>query len=259
MVSNDCFISYRRATSAFVARAIFQDLRKHSIDAFLDVEAIDEGDFRKVIETQIQERPYFLPIFSPAALERCRESSDLLRKEFETAIECHRRIVPLVTADFDRKEILACLPEPLATRYQALNTVTVDHEYFEASMDKLRNRFLKPLEVQKSKLDSVLTRDAERLTEVAARVTIGPDALSAQKHFERAFAATDEKSVFAEFTRGSDLLRKTAESKALVTEYDLMYLELQAHLQRQNQLFAGISNMMKAKHDATKTAIDGLR
>ena len=37
------FISYRRNVSAFVARAIFMDLREHGYDVFMDVESIDSG------------------------------------------------------------------------------------------------------------------------------------------------------------------------------------------------------------------------
>ena len=59
MANNKCFISYRQATSAFVARSVFQDLRAHWIDVFLDVESIDEGDFRSIIDSQIRTRPFF--------------------------------------------------------------------------------------------------------------------------------------------------------------------------------------------------------
>ena len=52
-MSNKTFISYRRSTSMFLARAIFDNLQKHKIDVFLDVESVDAGEFREVIEQQI--------------------------------------------------------------------------------------------------------------------------------------------------------------------------------------------------------------
>jgi hypothetical protein len=262
MVNNKCFISYRRATSAFVARAVFQELRAHEIDVFFDVEAIDEGDFRSVIDAQIRERPYFLPIFTPSALKRCREPNDLLCKEFEIAVEADRRIVPLVTTEFDRKEILECLPEPLATRYLSFNTVTVEHEYFEASMDKLRNRFLKPVEVPEPVIDPVIARDAERLTELAvAQIPIGLAALGAQRHFERAFAAAASRPELAatEFDIGSDLLKGAPEASSLLKEFNLTYLELLGQMQHENTRFALIANVMKKKHDSARRAIASIR
>jgi hypothetical protein len=225
------------------------------------VEAIDDGDFRKMIEAQIRKRAYFLPILTPTSLERCRQSNDLLRKEFETAVEGDRRIVPLVTPDFERKEITDFLPEPLASRYLALNTITVVHEYFEASMEKLRKRFLKPVEVPMSRMDPVLARDAERLTEVAAaQPPVGPTGLNVQKHLERAFAATHTELTVTEFERGSDLLPTIPKLNALMMkDFDLAYLELQARLQHNQAAFVRISEIMKAAHDTAKIAIAKIR
>jgi hypothetical protein len=259
---NDCFISYRRATSAFVARSVFLDLRTHKINAFLDVEAIGQGDFREVIEVQIRERPYFLPIFSPLALKRCQEPGDLLRKEFETAVEADRRIVPIITTEFDRQEISECLPEFLAAKYLALNTLTLDHDNFDASMSKLRKRFLRPVEVPVSRIDPELARDAERLTEQAAEVSLSPIALQAQKHFERSFAAIAEKEpelVAREWDTGFDLLMRTKESQNLESDTDLMFLELQHRMQAENTEFQMISHLLKKRHDELKASISKMR
>ena len=35
------FLCYRRNVSAFIARAVFQDLRQHGYDVFMDVESMD--------------------------------------------------------------------------------------------------------------------------------------------------------------------------------------------------------------------------
>ena len=40
-IEKTVFISYRRETSSFLARAIFLDLRHHGYDVFMDVESID--------------------------------------------------------------------------------------------------------------------------------------------------------------------------------------------------------------------------
>jgi hypothetical protein len=261
MPSNKCFISYRRATSAFVARAVFQDLRAHAIDVFLDVESMDEGDVRREIDSQIRARPYFLPILSPAALKRCLEPADLLRKEFAIAVDSERRIVPLVTTEFDRKEISDCLPEALATRFLALNTITLVHELFNESMAKLRNRFLKPVDLPEARIDSVAAQEAERLTAVAAQVPIGQTVLAAQRHLERAFAAAPTRPELAakEFSLGADLLEAAPQSRYLLKDLNLAVLQLQAAMQRENLIFTTASNVLKTRHEAAKRSISQVR
>jgi hypothetical protein len=257
----DCFISYRRATSAWLARSVFQDLRAHKISAFLDVEAIGQGDFREAIEAQIRERPYFLPIFSPLALERCQRPGDVLRKEFETAVAAGRRIVPIVTPDFDRQDISEFLPEFLAAKYLALNTLTLVHDNFGACMRKLRKQFLRPVEVPVLRIDPELARIAERLTKLAAEVSVSPIALQAQKHFERAFALAEKEPELAvrEWDIGFNLLMQAPEAKYLLPDAYLMILELQRHMQAQTKEIQMISNALKQSHDKVKAAISQVR
>src|SRR5512135_3446982 len=100
-MDNSVFISYRRNISAFIARAVFQDLRSNGIDAFMDVESIDSGQFDTVILNQIAARPYFLVILTPGTLDRCAEPGDWLLREMEHALELKRVIIPLVSPNFD--------------------------------------------------------------------------------------------------------------------------------------------------------------
>jgi hypothetical protein len=71
------FISYRRDVSAFIARAVFQDLRAHGYDVFLDVETIDNGQFEHIILSQIAARTHFIVILTPGAVERCAGRSNV--------------------------------------------------------------------------------------------------------------------------------------------------------------------------------------
>src|SRR5579871_2792729 len=100
MVSTSVFISYRRDASAFMARAVFQDLRSHGIDVFMDVESIDSGRFDQIILNQIAARPYFLLILTPGTLDRCVEPDDWVRREIEEAMRLNRVIIPLTTPNF---------------------------------------------------------------------------------------------------------------------------------------------------------------
>ena len=66
------FLSYRRNVSSFIARAVFQDLRQHGYDVFMDVESIDSGQLDAIILTQIAARTYFLVILTQGTLESFR-------------------------------------------------------------------------------------------------------------------------------------------------------------------------------------------
>src|SRR5215813_1147434 len=90
------FLSYRRHVSAFIARAVFQDLRQHGYDVFMDVESIDSGQFDTIILNQIAARAHFLVILTPGALDRCQEPDDWLRREIERAIALGRNVVPIL-------------------------------------------------------------------------------------------------------------------------------------------------------------------
>ena len=84
------FISYRRDVSAFLARAVFADLKEHGYDVFMDVESIDSGTFDTIILNQIAARAHFIVILAPGTLERLNESGDWLHKEIERALELER-------------------------------------------------------------------------------------------------------------------------------------------------------------------------
>jgi tetratricopeptide (TPR) repeat protein len=140
---NTVFISYRRSVSSFIARAIFQDLRYHGYDVFMDVESIDSGQFESIILNQIAARSHFLVILTPGAVERCAEPEDWLRREIEHAMHLERNVVPALVNDFDFRDARKYLIDGLE-RLQDYNSLTIPHDYFDAAMERLRTRFLKP-------------------------------------------------------------------------------------------------------------------
>lgn len=144
-MSVSVFISYRRAPAAFIARAMYQDLRAHGYDAFLDVQSIDSGTFTAIIERQIYTRDYFVVILSPDTLNRCQQTDDLVRREIEIAFTSQRVIVPFVMETFDWGDVTRYLPPHLHPLAQMNSVPKVSHEWFEAAMDRLRTRHLKPL------------------------------------------------------------------------------------------------------------------
>ncbi len=137
------FISYRRSVSRHLARAIFLDLREHNYDVFLDVNTIDNGEFDEIILNQIAARAHFVLVLSKGSLERCADSGDWLRREIEQALRLNRNVVPIMEEGFDFEVERHYLPDSLR-ELPRFNGVPLYHFYFDAAMDILRNRFLRP-------------------------------------------------------------------------------------------------------------------
>lgn len=142
-MNNGVFISYRRAPAAFIARAVYQDLKQHGYDAFLDVQSIDSGAFTVIIERQIRSRRFFVLILTPETLNRCQQVDDMVRREIMLAFESQRVIIPFATDTFDWGDIQRYLPPELHGLALMNSVPKVSHEWFEAAMERLRTRHLK--------------------------------------------------------------------------------------------------------------------
>ncbi len=143
MQQKTVFISYRRALSKHLARAIYQDLKMNGWDVFLDVNTIDSGDFDRIILNQIGARAHFILLISPGSLERCIHSGDWVLREIQEAVRLERNIVPIVEegADFSRE--MSYLPADLRAIISKKNALPLPHFFFDAAVDMLRTRFLK--------------------------------------------------------------------------------------------------------------------
>src|SRR6476619_7562018 len=99
-IEKTVFVSYRRSDEPW-GLAIFQDLTQHGYDVFIDYDGIASGNFETVILENIRARAHFLVLLTPAALERCDDPNDWMRREIEAALDSKRNIVPLMLAGFD--------------------------------------------------------------------------------------------------------------------------------------------------------------
>ena len=146
MPSKKIFLSYRRALSSYMARAIYQHLKSEGYDVFMDVESIDSGEFRSVILNQIEARPHFLLILSPESLDRTINEDDWLRCEIEHAMKAERNVVPVMDEHFNFDEEKARLPKKELpgelSRLSGYSGLTVPAEFFDSAMEKLTDRFL---------------------------------------------------------------------------------------------------------------------
>lgn len=142
------FISYRRALSAWAARAVYQHLVAADYDVFMDVESLSSGEFRSIILRQVEARPHFLVILTPGALKRTHEAGDWLRQEVEHALDSGRNIVPIAEDGFSYEAEERDLPggrlPPKLSTLKGHNWLPMpaSQRYFKAAMDDLTGNFL---------------------------------------------------------------------------------------------------------------------
>ena len=192
-IDKTVFISYRRTNAPWVL-AISQNLTHYGYDVFFDYTGLASGDFETAILENIHARAHFLVLLTPSALEHCGDSGDWLRREIEAALDNQRNIIPLMLEGFDfgTPTIANQLTGKLAS-LRKYNAMTLSAEYFEAAMEKLRNKFLSvALATVVQPASRVASQAAtEEKSAVAMVPTVAEEELTAQQWFERGFNAKD--------------------------------------------------------------------
>ena len=96
------FISYRRDTGSMLARLVYDRITiQKRWNAFLDVEELKAGDFRRMIQDKMRSCDIFILVLSKNSLDRCSDPQDNVRLEIETAREENLAIIPVMTEDFE--------------------------------------------------------------------------------------------------------------------------------------------------------------
>jgi tetratricopeptide (TPR) repeat protein len=208
------FISYRRSTSSFIARAVFMDLRANGYDAFLDIETIDSGAFDRIILNQIAARAHFVLILAPGTLDRCANPDDWLKREIEEAIRLGRNIVPLMVGDFTFAGTEHYLTGTLSL-LPRFNAIKVFHEYFDEAMMRLRERYLRPpqmpvIEPTPNAEQAIVTR---KISEASQNLPTARQ-LEAESLLMRAYARSDDdlEGQIADFTEAIRLFPQYVEA-----------------------------------------------
>lgn len=132
------FISYRRAVSAYQARALADRLsaafgKSH---VFLDIDAIPPGEtFESYILRRIDTADVFLALLAQGTLDRIHDPDDWVRREIAHALALPQiRIIPVRIDGF--LPTPADLPPDLMPLLDR-NAVRLEHELFEETADRL--------------------------------------------------------------------------------------------------------------------------
>jgi tetratricopeptide (TPR) repeat protein len=230
--SRTVFISYRRSVSSFVARAVFENLRANGYDVFMDVESIDSGTFDTIILNQIAARAHFVVILTPSSVQRCKNPDDWLRREIEEAIRLQRNIVPILVEDFGFDGARDCLTGVLAElpRYNGLR---LPHDFFNESMERLRNRFLRQAvpDIMASIPPEEQAVVQAKIAEAAAKPVPTPVELISEQYFDRAYCKAEEQDYEGAIADYTEAIRLKSDLAVAYSHRGAVYREKGQHEQ----------------------------
>jgi len=139
MKKYDIFICYRRHGGFETAQLIDQHLKNLGYKVFLDLENLRGGKFNTQLLEVIRNCKDFIVILPNEGLDRCFNEDDWVRQELECAIENNKNIVPVLLRGFQFPD---SLPDSIKDIKNFNGVSASDHQYFDASLEKIRN-FLK--------------------------------------------------------------------------------------------------------------------
>ncbi|MBK8034667.1 MAG: TIR domain-containing protein [Chloroflexi bacterium] len=123
------FISYRRSGGMGFAQLVHDRLTIRGVDAFIDTKDIHEGRFAGIITQNIAACDYFVVVLAPTTLE-----SEWVVREINLALECDRKIVPMLIDGFKLEE--SALPASIRS-LSKINAIPVPAEYVDPALDRL--------------------------------------------------------------------------------------------------------------------------
>ena len=133
------FISYRREGGFETASLIAEKLRNAGYSVFLDVESLRSGKFNEQLYAVIKQCTDFILVLPKDGLNRCANENDWVRLEVACAMQNDKNIIPVMLNGFT-------WPSEIPSELKGLNEyqsiVAGGHDYFDASIDKLK-KYLK--------------------------------------------------------------------------------------------------------------------
>ncbi|HEX2623133.1 MAG TPA: toll/interleukin-1 receptor domain-containing protein, partial [Phototrophicaceae bacterium] len=110
-------------------------LREYGYNVFLDLDNINEGRFKNTIVDAIYNCTYFIALLGHNSLD-----SEWVCREIRHALDFDRTIIPVLIDDYQLDE--RGLPDELKS-LAAFNGPRLNAEFYEASLERLANNFLR--------------------------------------------------------------------------------------------------------------------
>ncbi|MBV8170355.1 MAG: hypothetical protein JO219_00295 [Candidatus Eremiobacteraeota bacterium] len=116
-------------------------------------------------------------------------------------------------------------------------------------------------------LTSAQTSAAKALDDSSAELaqlnSIYAQTMQTEQKLSRLYHDLDQKVIGYERTASAsssdDLMQATKQMQQTEMSFNLQYLDLQQQMQREDQEFTTVSNIMKSKHDAAKNALQNMK
>ena len=151
--TKDVFISYRRADGATAARLLYDALDRRQISVFFDRESIEAGNFDDALRRNLEAARNIIIVvsqemFSPKPKQKADGTygiaafeDDWVYKEIQISLEAGKNIIPVFVNGVD------AFPQNLPAQIKEVarkDALKLNHEHFDAEMDKLISRLITP-------------------------------------------------------------------------------------------------------------------
>jgi tetratricopeptide (TPR) repeat protein len=176
------FVSYRRSTGRWVARALRQALEARDIEVFLDVEDIDSGRFESIILNQIGSCEHFILLLDEPTMIGLGSSGDWVGRELDRALMFGKNVVPVLVDGSSLNSV--SLSFMRRRELLELNALPLPEALFDQAVNVLVERFLK-----QPALQEVRRRTAEEHYNRGLQKLDRKGWAAAESEFEQAVAA----------------------------------------------------------------------
>ena len=131
------FISYRREDGSFLAYILYTELKFRGIDAFLDLESLESGDYDEKLLQEIDDCTDFVFVVSKNAFNRCANPNDWVRREVRRALknENKKNIIPVISVE--QYSFPTNLPDDIKEIANYNGVVISDPRLLDAKLSKL--------------------------------------------------------------------------------------------------------------------------
>lgn len=138
-MSNQVFISYRRADGFYPAYLLYKELIENNYSVFFDLKSLRMGEFPAIIKKNIEDCTDFILIVTASTFgERIFDEADWVRKELRLALKLNKNIITV----FVGASIPENLPEDIARIKDYNGIQQIDPNTIGENYRRLFNEFM---------------------------------------------------------------------------------------------------------------------